>query len=157
MAQDLYKIIYISAARHDLSDQALETLLVKCRDKNAFFDITGYMVYHERNIIQLLEGRRTAVEYIYNTIRMDDRHQNITELCASPIENRAFADWQMGFQKIDRQRIETINTMEDMFQGELSMPQLDAFCNRASLFFETFLKFARLENYALLKERMTVV
>lgn len=157
MDRELYKVMYISSATREMSGEELETMMAKCREKNAFFDITGYMVYHEGSIIQLLEGSRTKVEYIYNTIRMDSRHQNIVELCKAPIENRVFADWQMGLQCIDRQRIKKINTIEDLFQDQLSLLQLNQFCSRATLFFETFLKLARLDNYNLLQNRMAAL
>ncbi|MDX1573853.1 MAG: BLUF domain-containing protein [Methylophaga sp.] len=157
MDRDLYKIMYISSATQDMSSNELESLMVKCREKNAFFDITGYMVYHEGSIIQLLEGSRTSVNYIYNTIKLDSRHHEIIELCAAQIERRAFADWQMGFKKIERQQIQKVNTIQDLFQGELSLPQLEQFCGRAALFFETFLKVARLDNYSLLQNRMSVL
>ena len=157
MDRQLYKVMYISSATREMSGEELETMMAKCREKNAFFEITGYMVYHEGNIIQLLEGSRAKVEYIYNTIRMDSRHQDIVELCKAPIENRIFSDWQMGFQCIDRQRIKKVNTIEDLFQGELSLPQLDQICSRATLFFETFLKLARLDNYTQLQNRMAAL
>lgn len=157
MDHELYKVMYISSATREMSGEELETMMAKCREKNAFFDITGYMLYHEGSIIQLLEGSRTKVEYIYNTIRMDSRHQNIVELCKAPIENRIFADWQMGLQCIDRERIKKINTIEDLFQNQLSLPQLNQFCSRATLFFETFLKLARLDNYNLLQNRMAAL
>lgn len=155
MEQNLYKIMYISSATQNMSAEQLETMMIKSRDKNSFFDVTGYMVYHEGNIIQLLEGNRTRVEYIYNTIRLDSRHQGIIELCATEIEKRAFADWQMGFKNVDRQQIEKVNTVEDLFQGELSRSQLEQFCSRAVLFFETFLREAPLDNYALLQNKMS--
>ncbi len=155
MDRDLYKIMYISSATQNMSLNELETMMVKCRKKNAFFDITGYMVYHEGNIIQLLEGSRTSVEYIYNTIKLDSRHHDIFELCTAQIERRAFADWQMGFKIIDRQQIQKVNTIQDLFMGELSIPQLDQFCGKAALFFETFLKVAQLDNYSLLQNRMS--
>lgn len=157
MDRELHKIMYISSATRDMSAEELEAMMVKCREKNAFFDITGYMIYNEGNIIQLLEGKRTTVEYIYNTIRLDKRHHDIIELCAAPVEKRAFADWQMGFKNINRQQIHKINTIQDLFSGELSIPQLDQFCSRAALFFETFLKVARLDNYTLLQNRMSTL
>lgn len=157
MEQDLYKIMYISSATKNMSADELETLMVKNRNKNSFFDVSGYMVYHEGNIIQLLEGHRTKVEYIYNTIRLDSRHQGIIELCATEIEKRAFADWRMGFKNIDRQQIQKISTVEDLFQGELTQSQLDQVCSRAAIFFETFLKVARLDNYSLLQNRMSSI
>jgi len=155
MDRDLYKVMYISSATQGMSDNALEVMMVKSRQKNAFFDITGYMIYYEGNIIQLLEGNRTSVEYIYNTIKLDSRHQEIIELCTAPIENRVFADCQMGFKKIDREQIHKVNTIQDLFQGELSLSELEQFCNRAGLFFETFLKVARFDNYSLLQNRMS--
>lgn len=157
MDRDLYKIMYISSATQDMSANELETMMVKCRQKNAFFDITGFMVYHEGNIIQLLEGNHTSVEYIYNTIKLDKRHQDIIELCAASVAKRAFADWQMGFRKIVREQIHKVNTIQDLFQGELSLPKLNQFCSRAGLFFETFLKVDRLDNYSLLQSRMSTL
>lgn len=154
---DLYKIMYISSATTEMSAEELQSLLTKCRAKNAFFDITGYMIHHEGKIIQWLEGKRSSVEYIYNTIRMDTRHENIVELCMSPIGKRVFSDWQMGFQDINRQQIDTVNSVQDLFEGELTSLELNQFCSRAAEFFETFLKIARMDNYPLLQSRMTML
>ncbi len=155
MDNNLYKIIYISSATNLMTDEELDAVVEKSRHKNGFFDVTGYMLYHETNIIQLLEGDRSKLKYIYNTIRLDNRHKGILELCAEPIEKRLFTDWQMGFLNMNRQQIEKVNTFQDLFKDELTTTQLEQFSSRDALFFETFLKVAKKDNYSQLQQRMS--
>ena len=103
--RELYKVMYLSLETDKMSSQELDDLMVKCREKNAHFNVTGYMIYYKGMILQLLEGKRTSVEYIYNTVKHDKRHSDIVELCKSPIEKRIFTNWHMGFKNLDHEQI----------------------------------------------------
>lgn len=152
MSQDgLHRIIYISTATSPMSKSELDALLKQSRVKNRFLNITGYMIYFEGTILQLLEGSKTSVEYIYNTILMDERHHNSVELCSESIEERLFSDWQMGFRKIDREQLKYIESVDDLFAECLSDTQLKKSCSAVKTIFDTFLIEAKANKFQFLQ------
>lgn len=151
---DLYKIMYISSASESMSNQALENLLNKCRSKNQHFDVTGYLIYHKGKFIQLLEGRKITVEYIYNTVALDTRHDKIVKLCAEPIEQRVFPDWKMGFKNITPEEVHHINTLHDLFGNEVHKNQIDKLNDTTRAFFNTFAKALPINDFGELTRKM---
>lgn len=146
---ELHRIVYISTATNPMSESELDALLKQSRVKNLFLNITGYMIYFEGTILQLLEGSKTSVDYIYNTILMEKRHHNSVELCSKSIKERLFDDWQMDFQKIERDQLKQIQSVEDLFHNNLTNKQLKKTCRKVSNIFETFLQQARVGKFQL--------
>lgn len=93
----LYEIIYVSLASRDMRPEDLAQLLDKAWAHNAEQGITGMMVYHRRQFIQLLEGNRDAVQSLYDRIAGDVRHQQLRKIWDGPIRERGFSDWGMAF------------------------------------------------------------
>jgi Sensors of blue-light using FAD len=93
----LYEIIYVSLASRDLPAEELVQLLDKARAHNAAQGITGMMVYHRREFMQLLEGEQAAVQALYDRIASDPRHQQLRKIWDGPIRERGFSDWGMAF------------------------------------------------------------
>ena len=93
----LYEIIYVSLASRDLPAEELVQLLDKARVHNASQGITGMMVYHRREFMQLLEGEQAAVQALYDRIAGDPRHQQLRKIWDGPIRERGFSDWGMAF------------------------------------------------------------
>ena len=99
----LYEIIYISQSSQDLSSEDLARLLDQARSHNAAQGITGMMVYHRRQFMQLLEGEQGVVQALYERIAQDPRHQQIRKVWDGPIRARGFAEWGMAFVAPDEQ------------------------------------------------------
>lgn len=93
----LYEIIYTSLATRDLTPEELAQLLDKARTFNASQGITGMMIYHRREFMQLLEGEQEAVQSLYDRIADDSRHQQLRKIWDGPIRERGFSDWGMAF------------------------------------------------------------
>jgi hypothetical protein len=93
----LHEIIYVSLASRDLPPAELAQLLDKARAHNASQGITGMMIYHRREFMQLLEGEQAAVQALYDRIASDPRHQQLRKIWDGPIRERGFADWGMAF------------------------------------------------------------
>jgi Sensors of blue-light using FAD len=93
----LYEIIYVSLASRDLPAEELAQLLDKARAHNATLGITGMMIYHRREFMQLLEGEQEAVQSLYDRIAGDPRHQQLRKIWDGPIRERGFSDWGMAF------------------------------------------------------------
>jgi hypothetical protein len=93
----MYYLIYISTAVKLMTDEELKGILAISRKNNAAKNITGMLLYYGGTFIQLLEGDKHAVEYIYNKIELDTRHMNLLKLITGEEDSRNFPDWTMGF------------------------------------------------------------
>jgi hypothetical protein len=97
----LHEIVYVSLAAQDLAQDELLNLLDKARSYNAQHGITGLLLYHRREFLQLIEGERSAVETLFESIFRDPRHQQVHTLWDGPVEALGFGQWSMGFVAID--------------------------------------------------------
>jgi hypothetical protein len=98
---ELVTVAYLSYATREMSDQDLKDLLVKARAKNRKDNITGMLLYRDKVFLQVLEGEQEIVEAMLKVICNDPRHHNVTVIYRTGIGQRAFADWQMGFNYVD--------------------------------------------------------
>lgn len=57
-------------------------------------------LYKDGDFIQLLEGERTVVQALYQTIVKDPRHRGATMLLDGEADERMFSDWSMGFRDL---------------------------------------------------------
>ena len=71
-----------------------------------------------------MEGDRTVVEALYEKIAADKRHTRITKLILEPIEERAFADWTMGYPKLSQKELSEIPGLNDFFSRGRSYMEL---------------------------------
>ena len=146
MSSSVYQLIYVSSAIEDFSDEVLLNLLEKSRHNNAQQQITGFLLYSEGNIIQLLEGEKQRVEALLSIIKDDARHDNIIVLCRCETEQREFADWRMGFKKLDR--LELPHDI-DLFNQLLAEDESDVAAIRSAkirLLVETFRRVVKVDN-----------
>ena len=93
----LHEIVYVSLACEDLTPAQLDKLLANSRASNEKAGLTGVLVYHRREFLQLLEGEADEVLGLYRRIEDDRRHQQIYKLWDGPIAERNFASWSMAF------------------------------------------------------------
>jgi len=52
----MYELLYSSVSAAGLSQVQLEDILQAARIKNAKLNVTGMLLYHNREIMQILEG-----------------------------------------------------------------------------------------------------
>ncbi len=97
----LHEIVYMSLACDAMSPTQLAALMDRARAHNQAAGITGMMIYHEREFMQLLEGERSVIEALFDKIADDPRHQQVYRLWDAPIATRNFDDWTMGFVSVD--------------------------------------------------------
>lgn len=94
----LYEIVYHSQANSHLSLIDIQEILRCSRDSNAKKGITGCLLHHKRQFLQILEGEEKEINQLYEKIRKDPRHQNVITLHAEKITDRIFDKWNMAFQ-----------------------------------------------------------
>ena len=91
-------MLYVSSASSLFSDDQLVTFLRSWRDYNGKHNITGFLLYHEGNFIQVIEGPTPAIQNLVPAIQIDTRHHGMLILWNRSINQREFGEWCMGFR-----------------------------------------------------------
>lgn len=95
-ASPLYRLIYASKAEA-LSKQDIEAILNESEHWNAAHGLTGALIFTSRFFMQILEGPRSEVEFIFAKIRKDERHRSVVTIAAHETGERLFGDWSMRY------------------------------------------------------------
>ena len=95
------QLLYRSRATQAFAEDLLSLLLDESRAHNAAHNITGLLCYSEGRFVQLLEGPPEHVHALYARIQRDPRHKQVTTLSDAASGQRFFADWQMGFVRVE--------------------------------------------------------
>ncbi|QJX48179.1 BLUF domain-containing protein [Hymenobacter taeanensis] len=96
----LHHLVYQSIATTPLDDNALGAILLRSRSWNEAHNLTGILLYCDGEIMQVLEGEKNEVHYIFARIREDQRHFRVVKLSDGPIQKRNFSQWSMGFKAV---------------------------------------------------------
>lgn len=96
----LIQLIYVSSATRELSDPELDDILQVSVRRNAEAGLTGMLIYADGNFMQVLEGEEAAVRAAYARIERDPRHHHALVIDDSPVEQRDFPAWHMGFRRL---------------------------------------------------------
>ncbi len=96
----IFQLLYRSTASQEFWPNDLFGLVEKSRTKNAARAITGMLVFHKNQFLQLLEGPEEAVRACFDVIQRDPRHHDIKVLLTEEVEERSFPQWTMGFERV---------------------------------------------------------
>jgi len=102
-SKSLIQIVYVSSAVVPFSDIDLEELLKVSKGNNGRCGVSGLLLYHEGNFMQLLEGPKLQVEALEARIVRDPRHRGYICLLQRQIEQATFAGWSMGFRRLKKE------------------------------------------------------
>jgi len=97
----MYTLTYESVATEKIKGEEMEVLLKKARANNQRDGITGCLIYYKGGFVQLLEGERDKIEILYEKIKKDPRHKNVTLFADDEISKRTFPNWGMAYYPID--------------------------------------------------------
>ena len=98
--EPLRQVVYLSNATGPVQQDDLKDILKNAQRRNAANGITGLLLFHGGNFMQVLEGPRETVEATLARIRRDARHRGMLTILERDIEERAFGDWSMAFRGI---------------------------------------------------------
>jgi hypothetical protein len=110
----MFELIYYSEANSNLSSDDLSDILEKSREFNLKHKITGCLLHHNKEFLQILEGEKGIIKDLYSVIKKDNRHTNILLLSEGNKKKRLFPNWSMGFQNLDNINLEKNNFTEDI-------------------------------------------
>lgn len=97
----LFELIYHSQATSNLSVEEHQKILEVARSFNSENNITGCLLFHKGQFLQLLEGDFEILNNLYDSIRQDNRHENVITLHMKEIDERIFDDWSMAYKIIE--------------------------------------------------------
>jgi hypothetical protein len=113
----LHHIIYLSRATVAFNEQQLQQLLRQANSRNQALGVTGMLLYGQEQFLQVLEGEQALVQPLYEHIRQDPRHRDVTTFADKQIAHRAFKDWAMAYHPQDPQQFQ-------QFAGLVSLADL---------------------------------
>ncbi len=92
----MHGIAYISEA-HPMTTEELTELLEGARRFSARVGVTGVLFHHSGRFFHYFEGSEEAVREVHARILASPRHHSLQLLLDSPLSERHFAGWHMGF------------------------------------------------------------
>jgi hypothetical protein len=116
-------MVYLSAAAPVFEDIDLEDILMKSRANNTKSSITGLLLFHEGNFIQVIEGEQSTLHSLYNKISRDNRHRLLIKMIDEPTDKRSFPDWSMGYKAVSTDEIQKLTGFNSLIKKDF----LDAY------------------------------
>lgn len=95
----MYRVIYLSSASTPMRLRDLRAILTQADRNNVRDGVTGALLFHDGNFLQILEGPKPAVEACLHRIERDPRHRGLLRLLATECDAPLFPEWSMGFAR----------------------------------------------------------
>jgi hypothetical protein len=92
----LVRLLYASRTAKPISVAEIDGIVAQARKHNSEIGITGILCQSGDVFLQVLEGGRSAVNQLYNSIVRDERHKDVVILHFEEICERRFSGWTMG-------------------------------------------------------------
>lgn len=115
-------LIYDSATYETCSTMDLPLFLSTIRESNMRLNITGMLLYHNGNLMQIIEGEEEAVHAIFEKIKIDKRHFDVSKLIEFKITNRCYSDWTMAFKKLSETNWSTVKGFLNLEDNQIGTP-----------------------------------
>ena len=112
----LHCIVYTSKSTIEWTSQQLTSLLNTAQNKNRVLGVTGILMQIDGRFIQVIEGESLSkLDALMDTISTDSRHEDVLLLMRSPIPERKFSRWTMGFHNCtDAREFEELSGYSDV-------------------------------------------
>lgn len=137
-SMSLIALVYVSTAKQKMTDEELKSILEVSRDNNRKRNISGMLLHRGGFFIQVLEGEQADVEAIYDKIKKDPRHGSILKVYQAKIKERSFADWSMGFNKIEDETLREVEGFTDFLDKPMNIKFFESHPNYAVTLLESF-------------------
>jgi acylphosphatase len=148
MSTPIFQILYLSSARPELTEDELLKILYESQQRNSERGITGLLLHSDGNIIQVIEGEKTAVESLFEKIERDTRHHQIMVLSRKFVEQRDFPEYKMGFKLATTEQLsQDLPGFSKIVENrELPQATLEGLSKHVSIFLKTFAYTTRIEH-----------
>ena len=109
----MYELIYRSTSKRDITKVDISEILNVARDFNSQNEISGCLLFHNNEFIQILEGDKIKVETLYEKIKKDETHFNVLLITKGEKTDRIFKNWSMAYHELKNEDVENIS--KDLF------------------------------------------
>lgn len=120
----LHSILYISSAVRPPSLNQISHLLTRARERNSEKGITGVLLLVDSNFMQYLEGPKQSLDTIFEIIKNDPIHKDITEIINEPINARLYSGWNMAFASPDFKAFTDPDQYQNLLTPKLTHPEV---------------------------------
>lgn len=120
----MYSVLYRSVALPEFDKGEIYQMLSYARDYNHSQGITGCLLYHRGQFLQLIEGDYEEVTSLFGRIQQDPRHTEVTTLEVRTDVHRIFDQWDMAFHDFGEENEAALYKLQ----------QIDSFFNRSRAF-----------------------
>jgi len=120
----MLSLVYRSVADNSFILPEIYSMLSRAKDYNSEHGITGCLLYHNSNFLQLLEGEEKEVQRLFEKISNDDRHHDIEIIKEESHKKPLFDCWSMAFHDYG----------QNAMSAHLKMQQIDSFVNDSDVF-----------------------
>ncbi len=101
----MYQLNYHSKSKSGLNLEDLDNILEKANTVNSEKNITGCLIYHNKSFVQILEGSKKDVLYVFEKIKSDQRHHTVTLLWENNVQDRFFSEWNMAYHQPNNENV----------------------------------------------------
>ena len=111
----VYMSEYVGNSNSMFSD--IGDIITTSKANNPKRGITGILLYHKGNFVQVLEGEEAALRGLMQIIEKDERHKDLRYLVDENITERGFDQWNMDFfnlsdkDNLDYEQMEEISRL----------------------------------------------
>lgn len=111
----IFRLTYVSCAVEMLTDADLDDIESKSLIANDARDVTGLLIVNGRRILQILEGRESAVLELYEKIRKDPRHVIAKLVSTVEDEGRMLLTWNMVVRDVGSIPADALNQYNELY------------------------------------------
>lgn len=113
---ELSQLVYVSRREPWVTLEALHKIVAHSAMNNRARDITGILLINGQNLMQLLEGNASDIQSLFDTIRKDTRHTNVSQLLLKTVNSRLFPEWGMEMADLNHRRLVDAKRLNRMME-----------------------------------------
>lgn len=131
----IFRLVYLSRPTRAFSDEDFDDIKSKSVEANHLRDVTGLLIVDGDRVLQILEGRESAVRKLYTKIEADPRHTVMKLIDPVRDDVRLLMTWNMvvrGLTGIPLNLLEQFTEIYDKLQKadpgkEISIEEVELF------------------------------
>ena len=116
-------LVYHSTSIENSSTEELINFLSFVRSENISLNVTGILLYHNNEILHIMEGKTDVILPLFEKVKADSRHINVKKLIHFQIKERAYGDWSMAFKQVSGKDMLSINGYLNIDDNQTGLPQ----------------------------------
>ena len=94
------QIIYCSRLKYTCGVKDVYSILKKARVKNANLGVSGFLIYKDSHLVQVIEGLNSSITSLFKVIVDDVRHEDVKLIADDRLRLLQFENWSMGYSSL---------------------------------------------------------